>query len=248
MFPVIDFGIIKFPTFFLVVSLIMGLTFYLTTIRSRKLQLDEKSSLDLSLVLILGGLFGARLFHIAFENLDHYLNEPIKVFFFWEGGFVFYGGLIFGFLAGVIFLALKKKLSYLKMYLRLYTPILSISYVLGRIGCFFQGCCYGKFCDWPWSIDSRHPTQIYSSIWELGILFFIINYEVKNVVRIQKNPERLFFIWLLLHSIGRSLIEIVRDDFRGNWPLVSLSTWVSFVLLLISCIYFFRNRNRIPNR
>jgi phosphatidylglycerol:prolipoprotein diacylglycerol transferase len=242
MYPIIDFGNFQLPTFFLVLSLLMGLVFYLTTQRSRKLRIDEKAALDLSLVLTLAAIVGARLAHVAFENPDYYWDRPIKILFFWEGGFVFYGGFFLSFASGFLFLFLKKKLEYLNLYMQLFTPILSVSYALGRLGCFLEGCCYGKFCFLPWAVSGRHPTQIYSSLWEIAVLILLLNYEAKKETVIQKNPERLFYIWLFFHSIGRGLIEYLRDDFRGDWPLVSISTWVSILLFLVAISYFYRHR------
>lgn len=243
MLPTIDFGFVQLPTFFIVLSLIMGLVFYLTAKRSRKMHIDERMSLDLALVLTVGGMVGARLFHILFENWDYYLSTPIKVFYFWEGGFVFYGGFILSFASGITFLYLKKKITYLKFFMQLFTPVLSACYMIGRLGCFLEGCCYGKFCNLPWAVAGRHPTQIYSSLWELGTLVFLLNYERNHEKKLQASPERLFFFWLAFHSFGRGLIEFLRDDFRGNSPLVSLSTWISGVLIVTAGVYFYRSRS-----
>jgi phosphatidylglycerol---prolipoprotein diacylglyceryl transferase len=240
MLPVIDLGFIQVPSFFLVFSIVMALAFYLTTLRSRKLHLSEKAALDLVLVLTLFGLIGARLGHVIFENLNFYTENPPKIFYFWEGGFVFYGGFIVSFVSGLLFLKFRKRSEFVKPYMQLFTPILSLSYALGRIGCFLEGCCYGKYCDLPWAVSGRHPTQLYSVIWELAVFIFLLAYESKNFERLKKNPERLFFIWLVLHGTGRGLIEFLRDDFRGFSPVLSISTWISLVLIMIGSAYLIR--------
>ncbi|MBL7545746.1 MAG: prolipoprotein diacylglyceryl transferase [Bdellovibrionaceae bacterium] len=242
MLPIIDLGFVQVPTFFLVISFLMGLSFYLSIYRAKRLNLDKNFTLDLSLVLMIFAILGARLGHVFFENWQYYAANPVKVFYFWEGGFVFYGGFILSFAAGLGFLYVSGEFAHLRVYMRLFVPILSVVYALGRIGCFLEGCCYGKTCNLPWAVQGRHPTQIYSSLWELGILIVLLTYESRNSERLQKQPERLFFIWLLLHSIGRACIEFMRDDFRGYAPLVSLSTWVSLILFFASCIYFYRKR------
>lgn len=244
MLPVIDLGFVQIPTFFLVLSIVMGLGFYLTVRRARQLHVGEISALDLALVLTVSAVIGARVAHVLFENLDYYLQDPIKIFYFWQGGFVFYGGFVLSFLSGVSVLILKQKTAYLKVYMQLFTPIVSLTYALGRIGCFLEGCCYGKFCDLPWAVAGRHPTQMYSTLWELAVFIFVLNYEKGNEAVLKKNPERLFFIWLTLHSIGRGLIEFLRDDFRGELPLVSISTWISAGLIITSAVYFYRVRSQ----
>ncbi len=242
MFPLIDFGFFQVPTFFFVISFLMGLAFFLTTLRSRKLGIDENFSLDLAFVLVIGAIVGARLAHVLFENLDYYIQNPIKVIYFWEGGFVFFGGFFLSFAFGLLFLKLKNKMVYLNLYMQIYTPILSLVYGLGRIGCFLEGCCFGKTCQLAWAINGRHPTQIYSSIWEFAVLGILLNYEAHNSRILKKNPERLFYLWMLLHSVGRGITEFFRDDFRGNIPVFSLSTWVSAALFVISTAYFYRNK------
>jgi len=242
MFPTIDIGFAQIPTFFFVFSFLIGLTFFLTTLRYRKLKIDENLSLDLAFVLGAGAIVGARLAHILFENLDYYLQNPVKVVFFWEGGFVFFGGFALSFLSGLVFLKRKNKLIYLKIYMRLFTPILSLVYALGRVGCFLEGCCYGKTCQLIWAVGGRHPTQIYSALWEFGVLLILLVYERRNQQILKINPERLFYVWMLLHSLGRGITEFFRDDFRGNMPIVSLSTWVSILLVLIAGTYFYRNK------
>lgn len=245
MLPVIDLGFAQIPTFFLVVSLVMGLGFYLTSVRSRALHLSETHSLDLALVLAISAVIGARLAHVFLESPHYYAQQPLKILYFWEGGFVFYGGFIVSFLSGVLFLLLKDRMVFLKVYMQLFTPIVSVSYALGRVGCFLEGCCYGTFCDLPWAVTGRHPTQLYSTLWEMATLIFILTYESRNEKNLKKNPERLFFIWLALHSVGRGAIEFLRDDFRGDWPLVSVSTWISLILIVVAAGYFFRHRKSI---
>lgn len=238
----INIGFISIPSFFILISALTVLALYLTVRRSRMLYVDEMFTLDLAFVLILSGIVGARLTHVAFENWEYYRSQPIKILYFWEGGFVFFGGFIFSFFCGILFLVVLDKQVYLKLYMRLFTPILSLCYALGRVGCFLEGCCYGKFCELPWAVNQRHPTQIYSLVWELGVFTFLLGYESKNKKLLEQRPERLFFIWLLLHSTGRGLIEFLRDDFRGNWPIISMATWLSLFFIGIALAYFYRYR------
>lgn len=243
MFPIIDLGFIQIPTFFVILSMLMGLAFFITIRRAVKMKMNPIHALDLALVLVVFAIVGARLGHVILEQWDYYLNDPLKILFFWEGGFVFYGGFILSLTAGILFVLWKKRTADLKEYFRLYTPILSFSYAFGRIGCFLEGCCYGKACQLAWSVNGRHPTQLYSSAWEFGVLFFLLGYEKNNEKSLSKNPEKLFFIWLLFHSVGRALTEIWRDDFRGNAPLVSVSTWLSFLWIAVSIGYFSTIKN-----
>ncbi|MEQ1821489.1 MAG: prolipoprotein diacylglyceryl transferase family protein [Fimbriimonadaceae bacterium] len=74
---------------------------------------------------------------------------------------------------------------------------------IGRIGCWFHGCCYGKVCSLPWAINGRHPTQFYLSIAAMasfGLIWWL------------KDRVDVFALSLLLWSIGRIIIEPLRES------------------------------------
>lgn len=162
---------------------------------------------------------------------------------FWEGGFVFYGGFILAFLGCWLFLWIRK-LSFRK-WSDFYAPVLALGYGLGRISCFLAGCCYGRACLAPWAVAfpwdplqiHRHPVQIYSVLWELASFALLILLEKRNLPA--RHPGRLFGIWLFIHALGRLMMEYYREDFRGDLILgLTISTWVSFVLIASSALFF----------
>ncbi len=234
MYPWIIVGPVTLPTFFLVNAVIASVAFLWVMARAEKSKTDLRFVADLTLILMITALVGARLFHIFYENFDFYQNHPWNVFFLWEGGFVFYGGLIFSVLGGISFAKYRHQDPI--EYFDLYAPVISLSYALGRIGCLLTGCCFGKYCELPWAISGRHPTQLYSTIWELGVLCILLSLEQKS-----PRPRTLIFAtWMLLHSLGRFLIEFLRDDFRGPTVFLSVSSWISLGLFTLSAIWLFR--------
>ncbi|MBY0386403.1 prolipoprotein diacylglyceryl transferase [bacterium] len=220
------------PVYFVVISvLLLGLVFWINS-RSRKMHYSGTTALDLFFIVTLGGAIGARLFHIIFEDPQYYLQNPLLIFSFWNGGFVFYGGLIFGFLSGWVALNVKKQsFAY---WLDFFTPVVSLGYAGGRVACFLTGCCYGKYCDLPWAIAGRHPTQLYAVAAEL-ILFVVI---LKKEKHQQKMPGQLFAFWLMAHSVTRFFIEIFRDDPRGpEFGIFSISMLLSLVFFILSAFF-----------
>ena len=198
--------------------------------------------MDLGLVLLITGFLGARLFHIVFEKPSYYLSHPLEVFYFYQGGFVFYGGAILAYLTALVFIK-KLKLNFWPWH-DVLAPVVALGYTLGRLACFFVGCCYGKLCDLPWAfplkqmnlnskkieILLRHPTPLYASGLELLTLFFLLWFETKK-----PKPGQVFLIWILCHSVNRTIMEIFRDDPRGPQIYgMSLSMTISFTLFLIS--------------
>ena len=223
---------IQISTYVLIVSLSLTLAAIWTPFRARRKKLSPSKSIDLLLSLMVGGLLGARLLHVFYEQPQKYLADPLQILMIWQGGFVFYGGAIGSFLAGVIFL--KTRREKLRPWLDLSAPVVAFSYGLGRLGCFFNGCCYGRVCHLPWAVYSsegepRHPTQLYAALieWGLGALLLLL----EKRKSFTDYPGRLFFTWLLLHAPARIFMELFRDDFRGPfWGGLSISTWVSLLI------------------
>lgn len=219
--------------------------------RFKKFKLDRVCGLEITLAFLIGGLIGSRAFFILYVAPSLFPEGAFKIkniLSFWNGGFVFYGGLIGGLLAAWALIKWKKLSFY--TWADTLIPVLSGGYALGRLACFFNGCCYGKFCSLPWAIDSKHPTQLYTSISEFLILIFLLWKEKKTNSQLKKlGTGEIFFTWLTLHASARILIENFRDDFRGPIYLFSISTWISLLFLTIALpFFFFHAKKNIKNR
>lgn len=176
---------------------------------------------------------GARLLHILYEEPTYYFENPLRMFEFWKGGFVYYGGLIFSSLTVLgLFYFQKQKKSFLQT-ADFLTPLLCLGTGLGRVACFLQGCCFGS--PWPLAfLNGRpQPTQLYILFWELLLFFFIRRWELKK----NHSPGQIFLSWMILSAFGRFMIEFLRVDFRGAkiWGL-SVSQVIAFVIVLICCL------------
>src|SRR5690606_6314306 len=112
-------------------------------------------------------------------------------------------------------------------------PVLAFAYAAGRSACFLAGCCYGRYCDLPWAIDGRHPTQLYAAAWEMGVVFILLGLRPSPFFQ---NPGRIFYLWMILHGIGRFIMEAFRDDFRGPSLGLSISGWISLGLVITGFI------------
>lgn len=93
-----------------------------------------------------------------------------------------------------------------------WAPALALGEAVGRIGCFFNGCCAGTKCDLAWSIDGRHPAQLYSSVAALAIYF---------ALRALENRVPLWPAYLCLYGSTRFVIEFFREPVAP--PLAGLS-------------------------
>ncbi len=236
MFPEIHLSdSIVLPTYIVFLSLLYCFLLVYVVRRAVKQEKPIEIALNLALILMIGGFVGGRLFHVFYELPQYYAEDWTRVFKFWEGGFVFFGGFIIALAASWIYVW-KMKLSFLE-WANFYAPVGALGYGLGRISCFLAGCCYGGSCAAPWAVTfpwdanqiARHPVQLYAVFWELIVFLILIWLEKKNQLK-----NRIFFLWLIGHSLGRMMMEHYREDFRGNliWNL-SISTWISLILLAI---------------
>lgn len=239
MKPLIDFGFFKIPTFYLVLSLTCVIALlWLSNRLEKNRSFDQSTAFDLSVLIMISGFLGGRLFHVFYEEPQYYFQNPIAILKFWNGGFVYYGGFFFSFVASILYCH-HKHLKLLQ-WADFFTPLLSLAYALGRFGCFFEGCCYGKTCELPWAIHGKHPTQLYMAFSELFILVLILQLE-KFFKKSHKPIGVLFLVWICFHSLSRFLIEFLRADDRGSMimGLLSISQFIS-ILIIGSSLFFLK--------
>lgn len=191
---------------------IIAATLYLMS-RVKREGGSPETVIDLILITVISGLIGARLAYILLYDPRYYLEHPWRIFMLQEGGLAFYGAFILGLLAAVIFLR-KARIPVLG-FLDLVAPAVALGYAVARIGCFFNGCCYGRPTDLPWGvvfpvIDGlrRHPTQIYSVLAGL-LIFAFLEWKTRRGIRF---PGQIFSLFLIPYGLLRAGIELLREN------------------------------------
>lgn len=243
MYPHIHLGpSLQISTYFLIISIatIVGSLWFLK--RAKDLNLNLTTAIDLALVGLIAGFVGARVLHVLYESPVFYREDWRRIFYVWNGGFVFFGGMIATFFASEVFCSLKREPFWL--WADRAAPPLALGYALGRTACFFNGCCFGKHCDLAWAVYMhgayRHPTQLYATLLELVTLGVLLWAEPKL-----KTNGMLFNLWLVLHALGRITMELFRDDARGHLIMgLSLGTFISVLLAGFGFLNLFLNRAR----
>lgn len=255
MFPfIINYGDIVIPSFFFMVMVgVLVTTFYLY-FRAPKMGFSQVAVLDIGIVGAVFGILGARIFHVLFEALWFYREDPMRVFEFWRGGFVSFGAYIGGGLAVLAYLKIRK-LPILKYadFVSLAIPFLV---VFIRIGCIGAGCCYGKptdffihfvFTDPASDAGSKFPGQHLhaSQLYDIfnGIIMFVILHW--RYARKRFDGEILLLLYIT-YSFFRGLVEFVRGDLdRGVYfdGAVSTGQITGFTLItLCSIVYVYMLR------
>lgn len=212
VYPILfKFGLITVYAYgtMLAIAFIVGV--FVVRYEFRRRKIDPDYAYDFALATALGGIIGARLFYVIghWSDFSHNFWETFKA---WQGGLVFYGGLLGGFLGAFLVVRLHK-LSLLKVADSLSVP-LALGVAIGRFGCLLNGCCFGIPTKLPWGITffdvPRHPTQIYELLYSLLIFLFLFLYVEKKIKL--KSSGSLFLIYLLLYSFGRFWLEFLRDS------------------------------------
>ncbi len=245
MSPSFQFLGYQFSTYFVTLAIVycIGIQYFFS--RLKRFPLKSSIGADFLLVLLIFGIIGARLFYVLYQEPDFYFNSPKEILHVWNGGFVFYGGLISAFIFGGLFLKLKKQ--NIKLWLDVSAPVAAFSYGLGRLACLFNGCCYGDITTHAWGIKLphlpglRHPTQLYAVFYELIVWIVLLVLE-RKVNFFKSNIGSLFFSWLILHGLGRIIMEYFRADPRGDLIFnLSVSTMISLVLIILGISLLFLN-------
>lgn len=248
--------------------------------RSRQIGVEPEHCLDVGLWGVLGGVVGARAFHVL-QHWETYspLGENgfaalLGIFKVWEGGLVFFGAFAMALLVTVIYCRAHK--IPLLPFLDLAAPSLIAGQALGRIGCFLNGCCFGRPCAYPWSVEfppgspgyavqwtwapgdagssagpyrlsGLHPTQLYA-FWGAALTAgFLYSYGPRR-----RFDGQIFGLMLLLAGVTRFWEEVLRADtpalFPGFAPSLSVAQWMGLGLAACGALGLlcFSRRSRTP--
>ena len=208
--------------------------------RAKKRGLDPDILFGIFWCAVLGGAAGSKIlyFTVSFKDI---LKDP-SILWNFQNGWVVYVGIIGGVLTGWGYCRYKKVdfLSYLDLVL----PAVAFAQGCGRIGCFFAGCCYGRETDSFFSIKywqsdyapngiSLIPTQIYSAVGDFAMAFLLMAYAKK-----QPRRGKVSAAYCILYSIGRFFIEMLRNDYRGEFGFLSTSQLISVFILALGVVMF----------
>jgi len=232
MYPVLfKIGPITIYTYGLFVFLGVICGYLVSRAEARRNGIDDDSFSDICFWMAIAAFLGAKLLYILIE-WKYFLRNPLGLI---RSGFVFYGGLILAIVA-LYFLAKKYKLPFLKL-LDIVAIGLPLGQALGRLGCFFYGCCYGKVSA-VFGLK-RIPTQLISAL-ALIIIFFIL-FLVKKRKRFN---GQIFLFYILSYGLFRFVIEFFRADPRGQIGFFSTSQFIAVFSVLIGIFLLCRFKDR----
>lgn len=256
------FGLFNIHTYGLMIAMGFLVGMQLAVREARRVDTSRAGNydqfvLDLTFWILIAAIVGSRVLFIIVEWKQTYAHDPLKMIRIWEGGLVFYGGLI-GAVLFSIYYCRRKGWSFLFVADTL-IPSVSLGQFFGRIGCLAAGCCWGKPVDpdfplavqfpagslihssqarhdiispdSPFSIHV-HPVQLYESMGNLTLFFLLI------LLRTQKRFHGMVLAgYLFLYPFLRYSVETLRGDKQRGEDVLgtpfSTSQLISVVLFSI---------------
>jgi phosphatidylglycerol:prolipoprotein diacylglycerol transferase len=215
---------------------------------ARREKLEPEVIHDGSLVVLLGGLVGARLFYVI-QYWGVRIHDVLDAFRIWEGGIVLYGSIIGG-AFGVLVYRRLRPFRFLP-FLDAIAPSLALGIAVGRFGCFLNGCCYGDVCELPWAVSFPapsppweahraahligtddlwslpvHPTQLYSVLDGFVLVVLLVAY-----FPLRRRDGEVMALLMVSYPITRFLIEHLRGDEGVFAAGMTMSQCISILLL-----------------
>ena len=225
----------------------------MATARARSRGLEASRVMDLGIIIIIAAIVGAKLLLVAVD-FNYYRGHPAEIFSLARSGGVFYGGLIAAVLAAFWYLRRHKMPVWVTC--DVFAPGIALGHAIGRVGCLFAGCCFGRPTTLPWGIVFSdpfaasyvgtplgvhlHPTQLYEAGAELAILALLLAVERRG----RPFAGRTFWFYTLLYGVSRFVIEYFRGDERGMLLGLSTSQFISVVLVPLSVYMLLRLARR----
>jgi len=209
---------------------------------AKKIGLPSDAIFDCVIAALVGGLTGARLLFVVI-NWQDFAHSPLRALMFHEGGLAFQGGLVFGILS-VLLVARIKGLSFWKV-ADLFAPYIALGQAVGRIGCFLNGCCYGRVITsgigvtFPGETVVRIPAQIYSSLSLLGIFLALIALRARR-----RFDGFVLSMYLILYGVFRFFIAFTRADNPLFFSWLKLSQAISVATILAGIGLYLALRRR----
>ena len=224
---------------------------------------------NLLMLMLFSGIIGARLEYVREFWGREFASDPLSVFKVWQGGLVFYGGLILAIV--VFFVWCRVRRERMAPVADLFVTVVPLAHAFGRVGCFFFGCCYGRESTcalavafprhspaWNAQLEAGRilqsaqaslpvlPTQLFEAAAVLCLFAVLMFVFLRNWNR---RPGFTTGCYLAGYACIRFSIEFLRDDMRQRFGDVSIGQVVSIGLFGLGITFMFVSllRSRAEN-
>ena len=195
--------------------------------------------------IIISIIIGGRLGYVLFYNIGYFFSNPVEIFFIWNGGMSFHGGLL-GIIIGTIIFTKKNNFDKLVL-LDVVSCVAPVGIFFGRLANFINAELYGKPTEIPWAVifplvdnQGRHPSQIYEALLEGALLFLILNL---IIIKTSYKKGVCAAIFLIFYSLFRVVSEFFREpDIQVGYIFnyISMGSLLSFFMFGLGIIMYFK--------
>jgi prolipoprotein diacylglyceryl transferase len=195
---------------------------------------------------VLGGIVGARLYHVLTSWSEVPDPKWQGVFEVWEGGLGIWGGIAGGVLVGIW--VLRRAGAPVFPFMDCVAPGLLLAQAIGRWGNYFNQELFGRPTDLPWGLEidpvnrpaqyadepTFHPLFLYESLWNLlGVALLLLVLRTGRV-----RPPGIFCLYVAWYTLARTFLETLRVDQAHEIFGVRLNVYVSGILFVASLVCF----------
>lgn len=190
----------------------------------------------LLIIALICGILGARIFYVV-QFFDRYRDDLGSIIRIDQGGLVFYGGFILA-LGAVIIYSIKQKLNPIRV-LDVMAPVMAIAHGFGRIGCYLNGCCYGRVTESSFGVTPPpgselalltggmpvYPVQLLEA-GENFLLCALYWYLLRRI----KRPGIIMSLFFIIYGTLRFFNEMLRGDNVLYWKFTP-AQWIGLCLI-----------------
>jgi len=251
-------------------GLMLAVGFYLALLvterRARLFGIPRGEAASLAVWILIAGIVGARFWYIAI-SWSEFVQRPLD-FILSRGDLVFFGGILGGTLAAVLWS--RRRAFPVWEVGDWVAPGVALGHAFGRIGCFLNGCCFGRRSALPWAVrfpeDSYafdfhldrypdaldpgaswslpvHPVQLYSFVFLLALSLFLFWMTPRR-----RFSGQVFWWYAVIYASYRFLVEFLRADLRGMIGPLSSSQVLCLLVLLASPVWYLWLKRRAWTR
>lgn len=192
----------------------------------------------------IGIVAGGRLGEVLFYNPSYYISHPLEIFYLWQPGMSFHGGLL-GVCIATLWFCRRHRIS-IVYFLDFVSVCVPFGLFFGRLANYINGELVGRITDVPWAIifphagpHPRHPSQLYEALLEGVLLFLILNFFTRRVRWVHQTPGTLSGLFSLCYGVMRCFVEVFREPDTHIGYMIGGTTWgqwLSVPLILFGLI------------
>lgn len=219
----------------LLIAIVIGI--WLTAREAERKGFKKEDIYDAAAWIVVGGLIGARLFHVLDHWSHEYAANPIRALYIWEGGLAIWGALLGGLITGAV-IAWRRGWRFPKL-LDAAAPGLVLAQAIGRIACVITGDAMGKPTNGPFGFAYTSPNAVvpqlgvyytpmpvYELVVNLGIFAVLWGLRKRNW-----SDGRLFLVYLTLYSLERFFLA-----FTSSYRIIAFGMTQSQIIAILGLI------------